>query len=84
MFRYLINDDLCLGFLILISSSMCLPAVVQDQAGETGVVDQANQALQMLHLVVSHLSYAKKIKEGKGHIFSFLGCPVNGDIIKTL
>ncbi len=71
MFRYSINDDLCLGFLILISSSMRLPAVVQDQAGETGVVDQANQALQMLHLVVRHLSYAKKIKEVKGHVVVF-------------
>jgi hypothetical protein len=71
VFRYSINDDLCLGFLILISSSMRLPAVVQDQAGETGVVDQANQALQMLHLVVRHLSYAKKIKEVKGHVVVF-------------
>jgi len=49
----------------LVSSSyflpvMSLPAVVQDQAGETGVVDQANQALQMLHLIVRHLSYKQR------------------------
>jgi hypothetical protein len=55
---------------------MRLPAVVQDQAGETSVVDQANQALQMLHLVVRHLSYAKLFKEWKGHVvvvFSVFG-----------
>jgi hypothetical protein len=47
---------------------MSLPAVVQYQAAETGVVDQANQALQMLHLVVRHLSYAIRIKDGIGHV----------------